>query len=239
MSAPAVLTVKGVTKRYGNLLAVNNLYFKVNQQEVLGLIGPNGSGKTTVINLISGALQPTSGEILLGSKIISVLSAQQIARQGISRTFQLVKSLPSLSVVDQVIASGLLGLKKTWSDELRKEAFNLLDKVGLSHLALKQSNELTSINLRRLELAQALVGDPVLILMDEWLAGLNPSEVQIAVELIRGLREEGRSVILIEHAISTVRSLCDRCVVMNSGIKIADGEVRAVLRDPEVVHVYQ
>lgn len=238
MESSVVLKINSATKRFGGLVAVNNLSFEVKHHEVLGLIGPNGSGKTTVMNLISGALKLTSGEICLEGKAISSLPAYKISRLGISRTFQLVKILPTLSVIENVIAGGVFGHTRMWGDEAEKEALELLEKVGLHDLAYNPTEQLTYIDQKRLELARALAGDPKILLLDEWLAGLNPTELQIGIELIHTLRNEGKTIILVEHVMDAIRSLCDRCVVMNNGVKIADGQVLQTLQDPEVIRAY-
>lgn len=238
MNSATILEIDGITKRFGGLVAVDNLHFHVNELEVIGLIGPNGSGKTTVMNLISGALKLTSGEIRMGDTIISSLPIHRIAQYGIARTFQLVKILPTLSVLDNVIAGGVFGHRKMWGEKATREAYQLLERVGLAEQVDNQTEELNYIDQKRLELARALAGDPKLLLLDEWLAGLNPTELQIGIDLISSLRNEGCTIILVEHVMDAIRSLCDRCVVMNSGVKIADGEVNTVLQDQEVIKAY-
>ena len=238
MNKPVVLKVNSATKRFGGLLAVNNLNFEVMEHEVLGLIGPNGSGKTTVMNLISGALKLSAGEICLEEKVVSDLPAYKIARLGISRTFQLVKILPTLSVIDNVISGGVFGYQRMWGEPAERTALHLLEKVGLAAFVDKPTEQLTYIDQKRLELARALAGNPKLLLLDEWLAGLNPTELQIGIDLIHALRDEGRTIILVEHVMDAIRSLCDRCVVMNSGVKIAEGEVAETLQNPEVIRAY-
>lgn len=238
MNKPVVLKIDSATKRFGGLVAVNNLNFEVKKHEVLGLIGPNGSGKTTVMNLISGALKLSEGEINLEEKILSNLPAYKIAQLGISRTFQLVKILPTLSVIDNVISGSVFGYHRMWGKNAEKKALELLKQVGLESLAYKPTEQLTYIDQKRLELARALAGNPKLLLLDEWLAGLNPTELQIGIDLIHDLRSEGRTIILVEHVMDAIRSLCDRCVVMNHGIKIAEGEVAKTLQNPKVIRAY-
>jgi branched-chain amino acid transport system ATP-binding protein len=238
MNTATILEINGITKRFGGLVAVDNLHFNVNELEVIGLIGPNGSGKTTVMNLISGALNLTSGEIRMGDTIISNLPPHRIAQNGIARTFQLVKILPTMSVLDNVIAGGVFGHRKMWGEKATKKAYQLLERVGLVEQADNQTEELTYIDQKRLGLARALAGDPKLLLLDEWLAGLNPTELQVGIDLINSLRNEGRTIILVEHVMDAIRSICDRCIVMNSGIKIAEGQVETTLKDPEVIRAY-
>ena len=231
MPESSLLELHGVSKRFGGLVAVDDLSFEVRENEVLGLIGPNGSGKTTVINLISGALRPNRG-------VISEQPARAIACAGVARTFQLVRLLPTLTVAENVIAGAVFGHKRLWGDSARKYALRQLERVGMRHAVDAPTVSLTYIDEKRIELARALASDPAVLLLDEWLAGLNPTELQIGIELIRSLRAEGRTIVLVEHVMGAIRSLCDRCVVMNGGAKIAEGAPQAVLSDNEVIRAY-
>ena len=233
-----ILTVEAARKVFGGLVAVNDVTFDVMPGELIGLIGPNGSGKTTMLNLISGALKPTAGTISLDGRRISGAPPHVIARAGIARTFQLVRVLPSLTVEQNVVAGAVFGHMRLWGDDAKDFARSLLARVGLVGRADVPTTALTYIDQKRLELARALAGDPRVLLLDEWLAGLNPSELQIGIELIGALREEGRTIVMVEHVMDAIRSLCDSCVVMNTGAKIAEGAVSDVLSDPEVIHVY-
>ncbi|TWH28116.1 MULTISPECIES: ABC transporter ATP-binding protein [unclassified Aminobacter] len=232
------LSVRTVRKQFGGLVAVNNVSFDVHDGELFGLIGPNGSGKTTMLNMISGALKPTSGEIMLGHDRISGLAAHHIARKGVARTFQLVKVLPSLDAEENVMAGAVFGHQRLWGEEARSLARQLLERVGLGGREHMPVSAMTYIDQKRIELARALASNPRVLLLDEWLAGLNPSELQIGIELIAELRAEGRTIIMVEHVMDAIRTLCDRCVVMSSGVKIAEGGVAETLSDPEVVRAY-
>ncbi|WP_419913117.1 ABC transporter ATP-binding protein [Hoeflea sp.] len=234
----AVLSVRGATKRFGGLVAVDGLDFDVGEHQVMGLIGPNGSGKTTMMNLISGALQPTAGSIALKGARISNLPAQEITRRGVGRTFQLVRLLPTLSVLENVVAGAVFGHRHRWGRDAEDHAHRMLERVGLEAMAYAPISSLTYIDQKRLELARVLAGDPELLLLDEWLAGLNPTELETGIELIHDLRQEGRTIILVEHVMDAIRSLCDACVVMSSGRKIAEGSPADVLSDREVIRAY-
>jgi branched-chain amino acid transport system ATP-binding protein len=240
-SAPngkAALAVEGISKRFGGLVAVDNISFELAENEVLGLIGPNGSGKTTMLNMISGALKPTSGAIRLFDDDISGAAANQIAAKGVARTFQIVRTLPTLTVLENVAAGGVFGHSRRWGGELQEHARGLLQRVGLQGISDTPMAALTYIDQKRVELARALASDPKVLLLDEWLAGLNPTELTTGIALIEQIRTEGRTIIIVEHVMHAIRSLCDRCVVMNSGAKIAEGKPRDVLADAEVIRAY-
>lgn len=237
MSAP-LLQMKQVTRRFGGLVAVNQLDLEVRPGEVVGLLGPNGSGKTTAMNLISGALPCNGGEILFQGQIISRLKSHQIARLGVARTFQLVRVLGSMSCLENVEAGLAFRPQGLHGPAARERAQVLLARVGLGDQGPLPAGDLTYIDQKRLELARALALEPKLLLLDEWLAGLNPTELQQGIALIQSLREGGLTVLLVEHVMDAVHALCTRCVVMNAGLKIADGPTREVLSDPHVVRAY-
>ena len=234
----ALLEVSGLVRRFGGLVAVNGLSFTVGSSEILGLIGPNGSGKTTALNLLSGALKPDAGEIRLEGKEVAGLAPNRIARLGIARTFQLVRVLPSLDARENVVAGLAFRDSPLWGEPADREALRLLDRVGLAGRGHQRGAELTYIDQKRLELARALALSPKLLLLDEWLAGLNPSELQDGIALIQSLRREGLSIVLVEHVMDAIRSLCDRCVVMSAGSVLAEGATGTVLADPHVIHAY-
>jgi len=233
-----LLDVQSLGKQFGGLRAVDGVSFMVREHEVMGLIGPNGSGKTTMMNMISGALKPTDGDIYLEDRLISQRSAREIATAGVARTFQLVRLLPSLSVVENVMAGAVFGHKRLWGRELEKYAVRQLERVGLAQAIHRPVSTLTYIDEKRVELARALASDPVILLLDEWLAGLNATEMQTGIALVRSLRDDGRTIIVVEHVMDAIRSLCDRCVVMSSGAKIAEGTPEEALSNSEVVRAY-
>jgi branched-chain amino acid transport system ATP-binding protein len=238
MAADLALTVSDVTKAFGGLVAVDALSFDLIEHEVLGLIGPNGSGKTTMMNLISGALKLDSGRIHLYGEEISRSPAQVIARMGVARTFQIVRMLPSLTVLENVSAGGVFGHRRRWGRELEDYARRQLARVGLEGAERTPVATLTYIDQKRVELARALASEPRVLLLDEWLAGLNPTELRTGISLVEALRAEGRTIIVVEHVMDAIRSLCDRCVVMNTGAKIAQGSPTDVLADSEVIRAY-
>lgn len=234
----SLLAVDNVRRNFGGLVAVDDMTFTIQPGEIVGLIGPNGSGKTTMLNLISGALVPSAGVIRFRRTEISGESPHTIARLGVARTFQLVRVLSTMTVAENVISGLAYRNKALWGAEAAQAAAHLLAKVGLSDKAGLPADQLTYIDQKRLELARALALDPDLLLLDEWLAGLNPTELQDGIKLIQALRDSGLTIILVEHVMDAIRSLCGRCVVMNAGRKIADGPPGTVLSDPEVVRAY-
>jgi branched-chain amino acid transport system ATP-binding protein len=238
MGNTVALSIRNVTKNFGGLVAVDNMSFDIKEREVVGLIGPNGSGKTTMLNLISGELKPGSGHIRVFGREISGRPAHRIARHGVARTFQLIRILPSMTVMENVAAGGVFGYRRYWGEKLNRRVKYLIQHVGLGGKEQMPVVALTYIDQKRVELARALISDPKLLLLDEWLAGLNPAEMKIGINLVSGLRYEGRTIVVVEHSMDAIRSLCDRCIVMNSGAKIAEGSPEDALNDPEVVRAY-
>jgi branched-chain amino acid transport system ATP-binding protein len=238
MGNPVALSIRNVTKNFGGLVAVDNMSFDIKEREVVGLIGPNGSGKTTMLNLISGELKPGSGHIRVFGWEISGRPAHRVARHGVARTFQLIRILRSMTVMENVAAGGVFGYRRYWGAKLNRRVKYLIQHVGLGGKEQMPVVALTYIDQKRVELARALISDPKLLLLDEWLAGLNPAEMKIGINLVSGLRYEGRTIVVVEHSMDAIRSLCDRCIVMNSGAKIAEGSPENALNDPEVVRAY-
>jgi|TARA_B110000114_G_scaffold176557_1_gene207343 branched-chain amino acid transport system ATP-binding protein len=238
MTKRPILSVKGVTKRFGGLVAVNGISFDVGNHEMIGVIGPNGSGKTTMMNMISGVFKPSAGHISMKGRRLSEMPAQKIAREGVGRTFQLVRLLPGLNVLENVKAGSVFGHRRRWGREADDFAHEMLERVGLDALYDAPVTSLTYIDQKRVELARVLAGEPEILLLDEWLAGLNPTELETGIELVHALRDEGRTVVMVEHVMDAIRSLCDRCIVMASGSKIAEGTPHDVLSDREVIRAY-
>ncbi|MDA9100756.1 MAG: ABC transporter ATP-binding protein [Rhodobacterales bacterium] len=238
MNKRPILSVKDVTKRFGGLVAVNGISFDVGHHEMIGVIGPNGSGKTTMMNMISGAFKPSAGSISMKGRRLSEMPAQKIAREGVGRTFQLVRLLPGLNVLENVKAGSVFGHRRRWGRDAEDFAHEMLERVGLDALDDAPVTSLTYIDQKRVELARVLAGEPKILLLDEWLAGLNPTELETGIELVHALRNEGRTVVMVEHVMDAIRSLCDRCIVMASGSKIAEGTPDDVLSDREVIRAY-
>lgn len=233
-----VLQVEGLTRAFGGLVAVNDLSFNVGEGEILGLLGPNGSGKTTALNLMSGVLRPDSGAIRLKGQNIAGLPSYKIARLGLARTFQLVRVLDGMDCRENILAGLAFHKPHLPPADSHARVLALLSRVGLGGQDQRPAADLTYIDRKRLELARALAAKPTLLLLDEWLAGLNPSELTIGIELIRSLKTEGITIVLVEHVMTAVRALCDRCVVMSSGRKIAEGSTEDVLSNAAVVEAY-
>jgi len=233
-----VLQLDNVRKAFGGLVAVDSLSFDLRRGEILGLIGPNGSGKTTALNLISGAITLDSGDIKLEGCPIAMLPAHHIAQRGVARTFQLVRVLGASTCLENVIAGLAFHAPPLWGREAEHRGRALLSRVGLDEKIDTPAGQLTYIDQKRLELARALALAPDVMLLDEWLAGLNPSELQVGIALVNALREEGLTIIIVEHVMDAIRSLCDHCVVMNTGRKIAEGPPAIVLADRDVIRAY-
>jgi branched-chain amino acid transport system ATP-binding protein len=234
-----VLEGEGVTKYFGGLAAVFDVNFYVDAGEVFGLIGPNGAGKTTLFNLISAALKPRSGVIKFKDKNITGLKPHQICRLGVARTFQTVKIFANMSVLDNVILGSLFGTTtRIASTDAERQATALLEFVGLSALKAALAKELTLANQKRLEVAGALATQPELLLLDEIMAGLNPTEVVQAMELVARIKEKGITIIMIEHVMKAIMNVCDRIMVLHQGRKIAEGTPQEIANSQQVIKVY-
>jgi branched-chain amino acid transport system ATP-binding protein len=234
----ALLRVDGLTKSFGGLMAVRDLSFSVAPGEILGLIGPNGSGKTTSLNLVAGMFPADRGSIHLGNEDVSRLPNHQRVRRRINRTFQLVRMLPSLTVRENVLAGALFGADPGGRRIAEPKVDQLLSDVGLSDKARMLPDQITYIDQKRLELARALATGPRVLLLDEWLSGLNDAELTQGMDLVRSLAARNLAIVMVEHVMTAIRALCGRVVVMNAGERIAEGPPEAVLRDPEVVRAY-
>ena len=233
----ALLEVERLTKGFGGVLAVNDVGFTLEAGELLGIMGPNGSGKTTLFNLIAGALSPDRGRIRFSGQDIAGLLPNRVCARGIARTFQLVRPFGGLTALDNVRVGCLYGRRRGAADA-HGEAFRLLALVGLEGRAATSAASLTLMDRKRLELARALATGPDLLLLDEFMAGLNPTETAAAMDLIRRLVADGLTVLMVEHIVWALMDLARRIVVLSAGEKIADGPPAAVAADPRVVDVY-
>ena len=236
----SLLEVRHVTRRFAGLVAVHDVSFALAPGEILGLIGPNGAGKTTLISLISGTLEPSEGEVLFDAQAITRLPAYRRARLGIGRTFQIMRPFPGLSVLDNVAIGALFGHQGGQAQlaRAREQARECLDFVGLGAFIDQRADELGGPGRKRLELAKALAMKPRLLLCDEVMAGLNHVEIEEVIAVIRKVRQQGISVLVIEHVIKAIRSLSDRLLVLHHGELIADGTPEKVLADATVVQAY-
>ncbi len=235
----AILEGNGVTKCFGGLAAVSNVDFHVEQGEVVGLIGPNGAGKTTLFNLISAALRLKSGTIKFRGIDITGFKPYRICRMGVARTFQTVKIFPNMLVLQNVILGSYFGMSpRISSSDAPKKASEILEFVGLSRVSATPARDLTLANQKRLEVARALATHPDLLLLDEIMAGLNPTEVAEAMELVVRIREKGISIIMIEHVMKAIMKLCDRIMVLHHGQKLAEGTPQEIATSEKVIKVY-
>lgn len=234
-----ILEGEGVTKYFGGLAAISNVDFEVDRGEIVGLIGPNGAGKTTLFNLISAALVLSSGVIRFKGEKISGLKPHQVCRAGVARTFQSVKIFGNIPVLGNVLLGSLFGTSTGMSSaDATREAMESLEFVGLSALRAIPAKDLTLANQKRLEVARALATKPEVLLLDELIAGLNPAETAQAMELVTRIRDKGITILMIEHVMKAIMSVCDRIIVLHHGEKIAEGVPQEIATSKTVVEVY-
>jgi len=234
-----LLEVEDVSRSFGGVMAVNNVSLTLSQGEIVGLIGPNGAGKSTLFNLVSGVLKPDAGSILFDGRNITPLTPDTVCRCGIARTFQLVRPFNQLSPLENVMVGRVYGCVPAKSmKQARLESMEILSWTGLGGKRVKMAGMLSLVDRKRLEIARALATRPKLLLLDEMMAGLNLTEMDAAIALIRDIRESGISIIIVEHVMKVILAISDRVVVMKTGEKIADGSPQEVANDPQVIAAY-
>ncbi len=231
----SVLEVHGVSRRFGGLQALSDVSFSVPQGQIVGLIGPNGAGKTTFFSTLVGLIRPDKGSIRLDGESVVGLKPHKVARRGMTKTFQNVALFGESSVLDNVLTAGLL---RHDVDAAREEALKCLDRVGLRAIAHQQAGLLSFPERARVELARALCTGPKVLLLDEVMAALNPVEMQEVMDLIRSLRDDGITLLVVEHHMRAIMTICDRVLVLNFGKLLADGTPQQVANDPQVVEAY-
>ena len=234
----ALLAIENLSKRFGGLAAVQKLSFTVEEHEILGLIGPNGAGKSTLFNLINGVFAPDTGSIIFRGADITGALPFNVARAGLARTHQIVQPLGAMSVLENCTVGACFGRENLPLTQARQAAAEAASFVGLGERLNSPASELTIAGKKRLELARALAAQPTLLLLDEVLAGLNSTEVERMIDVIRRIRERGITILMIEHLMQAIMSLSDRIVVLNSGQKLAEGPPAVVANDPAVIEAY-
>ncbi|WP_315729748.1 MULTISPECIES: ABC transporter ATP-binding protein [unclassified Bradyrhizobium] len=231
-----LLETRNITQRFSGLTANSNVSISVQRGEIVGLIGPNGAGKSTLFNLIAGAFRPTEGTIVFDGEDVTALPAAERCQRGIGRTFQVVKSFESMTVIENVIVGALV--RTTVMREARRKAHEVLAFCGLDARADVLASDLVPSEKRRLEVARALATEPKLLLLDEVLTGLTPVESQKGVELVRRVRDTGVTVLMVEHVMEIVMPLVDRAIVLDLGKVLLEGKPTDVVRDPKVITAY-
>ena len=231
-----ILELQKVTKVFGGLTAVDNVSFGVRKGEILGLIGPNGAGKSTIVSLIMGVYKPNSGDIRFLGESLLKFKPNQVVEKGICRTFQVEKPLLNMTVTGNVLIGALL--RTPDRREALEQSGKIIERVGLGRVAHILAKNLTVQDRKRLELARSLATRPTIILLDEVMAGLTPTEIDQSLHLLRTLREEGLAILIIEHVMRAIMNISDRIVVLDYGKKIAEGGPKEIAHDPAVVEAY-
>lgn len=231
-----ILKVTNLSKRFGGLAAISELSFELGRGGILGLIGPNGAGKTTVFNCLSGFHAPDAGEMIFSGKSLLGMQPYQVCQAGLVRTFQIVKPFLTISVLDNVMIGALL--RETSIPKAREASMEIIQWAGLGSMAHKEAEGLPLPLRKRLEMARALATQPKLLLLDEVMAGLNPTEVSEIIELVKEVNKKGVSILLIEHVMQGIMALSERVLVINYGSRIAEGTPEEVVKDEKVIEAY-
>jgi branched-chain amino acid transport system ATP-binding protein len=233
-----ILEVKGVSKRFGGLQALTTVTFNLEQGRILGLIGPNGAGKTTLFNVINGVYTPDVGQVIFRGEDITGKPSFEVARRGLARTYQVVRPLQELTVRENVMVGACFGREKQHKGPAAETANEVLQTVGLRDRADQLAGSLNVAQKKRLEMARALAARPYLLLLDEVLAGLNPSEITGMIDTVRLIRERGITILMIEHVMQALMSLSDEVIVLDYGELIAAGTPDEVVHNPQVIEAY-
>lgn len=233
-----VLETKNVTKKFGGLVAVNEVSMRVNQGEIVGLIGPNGAGKTTLLNAIAGINPPTSGRVIMFGKDTTGLTPEKMCHRGLSRTFQIPRPFPKMNVLENVMTATLFGNKHDPSKDPVAHSRRMLKYVEFPLPETTISERLNTVQLKRLDLARALASNPKLLFLDEVASGLTEGELSEIMAIIRKIRDNGVTIMMVEHIMQLIMSLCDRLVCIQFGNKIAEGPTEEVAKDPKVTEAY-
>ncbi|HEX7040983.1 MAG TPA: ABC transporter ATP-binding protein [Trueperaceae bacterium] len=233
-----ILRAEGLGRSFGGLAAVQDLSFAVEPGEVFAIIGPNGAGKTTTLNLLSGLLEPSAGRVYLGGVDVTRLPTYRRCHLGLGRAFQVVQPFPEMTVEENLMVGALFGVPGASAADAGRRVESALERTGLSDLRDTPAEDLNLLQEKRLEIARALATDPKVLLLDEVMAGLRPAEARQAVELVKGLRDDGVTVVFIEHVMPVVRDLADRVLVMDHGRELARGTYAEVTADERVVRAY-
>jgi len=232
----SILKVTNLSKRFGGLMAISNLSFELGEGTILGLIGPNGAGKTTVFNCLSGFHTPDEGEMVFSGKPLMGMQPYQVCQAGLARTFQIVKPFLTISVLDNVMVGAMIREKSI--QKAREASMEIIGWAGLGPMAHKEAKGLPLPLRKRLEMARALATRPKLLLLDEVMAGLNPTEVSEIIELIKEVNQRGVSILLIEHVMQGIMALSERVLVINYGSRISEGTPEEVVKDEKVIEAY-
>jgi len=233
-----ILQVQDLTKRFGGLQALTEVNFDLSEGEILGLIGPNGAGKTTLFNVINGVYAPDAGRVTFRGEDITGLPPYEVARRGLARAHQVVRPLDDLTVLENVMVGACFGRERHSLSRAARLAEEVLDQVGLKERAWQLAGNLNVAQKKRLELARALAARPYLLLLDEVLAGLNPSEITAMIDTIRSIRDEGITILMIEHVMQAVMKVSDTVLVLDYGMLIAAGTPAEVANNPQVIEAY-
>lgn len=234
--AEKILEINHLQKKFGGLIAVNDVNIEVQEGEIVGLIGANGAGKTTLFNMIAGFFKPSDGKVIYKGKDITGAPSHKVCHMGIGRTYQIVRPFASLSVLENTMVGALI--RDPNVETAREKALHILEFLGMAHRQDVAGKDLNLPELKRMELARALATDPKLLLLDEVMAGLTPSDSAIVIDLVRKINESGVSIIIIEHVMKAVMTLSDRIYVLNQGRLIAQGKPKEVSENPDVIKSY-